>query len=111
MHTVALYAASHPATHCSPPQVSLTGVDRPGLLYRLSDVLASHGLNIDHLQTEQHRTRGSANQIFTTHCHVCGNVSPDVKKLKSALKQLESDLGVRCSLELTESRLHRTMTG
>ena len=27
-------------------QVSLTGIDRPGLLYRLSGVLARYGLNI-----------------------------------------------------------------
>jgi len=85
-------------------QVSLTGIDRPGLLYALSDVLSAQGLNIDHLQTEQHLMpagdRGDMPPLFTTQCHVCGTTSPDLAALRKELKQLEADLGVRCSLKV-----------
>ena len=36
----------------------LTGVDKPGLLYHLSNVIADQKLNIEHLQTEQHQPTG-----------------------------------------------------
>jgi glycine cleavage system regulatory protein len=82
-------------------QLSLTGVDRPGLLYALSDVLSAQGLNIDHLQTEQHlMPAGDMPPLFTTQCHVCGTTSPDLDALRKELKQLEADLGVRCSLKV-----------
>ena len=33
----------------------LTGPDKPGLLFRLSEVISEQKLNIEHLQTEQHK--------------------------------------------------------
>lgn len=85
-------------------QVSLTGVDRPGLLYALSDVLSAQGLNIDHLQTEQHiMPTADAPQLFTTQCHVCGETAPDMGALRAELQKLESDLGVRCHLKVLRS--------
>ena len=90
--------------------VTLTGVERPGLVYRLADVLVEYDLNIEHLQTEQHRTRGAGPQLFTTHCHVCGAEKPDVKALRTRLQKLEKELDVTCSLELSDLRLHRSVT-
>jgi len=95
-------------------QVSLTGVDRPGLLYKLSDLLTGKGLSIEHLQTEQHRVRAGAPMVFTTHCHVCGSEKPDIAALRGALKALEKELDVVCSLEIFEGNkglLHRSVTG
>ena len=86
-------------------QVRLTGIDQPGLLYRLTDVLTEHNLNIEHLQTEQHVRTGSAPQLFTTHCVVSGAVSPNVPKLKAALKGLSDQLGVVCTVEPKKRRL------
>jgi len=85
--------------------VSLTGVDQPGLLFRLCDTLSTFGLNIEHLQTEQHRTMGGASQYFTTHCHVCGDKHPELGTLRAALQKLEEDLNVKCDIQLTDSRL------
>ena len=96
--------------------VSLSGVDRPGLLFRLSDVLSKHGLNIEHLQTEQHRTpmgkQGSGQaRYFSTHCHVCGHTKPDMDKLRAELVKLEKELDVLCKLTVSDARLHRAVTG
>lgn len=87
----------------------LTGVDKPGLLFRLSQVVAEQGLNIEHLQTEQHvqGSGGSSQQVFSAHCHVCTGASgaqPDVAKLRARLKELEAQLGVSCSLEEVRQR-------
>ena len=60
------------------------------------------GLNIEHLQTEQHRTKKGAPQLFTTHCHVCGTAMPDISALREALKQLEAELGVFCKLDVSQ---------
>jgi len=91
--------------------ITLTGVDRPGLVYRLTDLLASRGLNIEHLQTEQHRTRGGSPQLFTTHCHVCGHGAKDDTGLRAALRDLERELNVKCTVEGESiARLHRTIS-
>lgn len=91
--------------------VSLTGVDRPGLLYRFSDTLSRAGLSIEHLQTEQHRTKRGQPQVFTTSCHVVSNSLPDRPALKRALQGLEKELDVRIVFDVIDARLHRTVTG
>jgi len=82
----------------------LTGVDKPGLLFHLSQAVAEQGLNIEHLQTEQHVQGSGANskQVFSAHCHICSGAAgslPDIAKLRARLKELEAQLGVSCSLE------------
>ena len=91
--------------------ISFTGVDRPGLLFRLSDVLTTQGLSIEHLQTEQHRSKRGQPHMFTTSCHVCSSVTPDRAALRKALKDLESELDVKIVFDVIDARLHRTVTG
>jgi len=84
--------------------VSLSGEDRPGLLFNLSEVLKKHGLNIDHMQTEQHaRSSSQTKQCFTLHGHVVGDAEPDIKSLNSAIAKLESDMKVVCKLRRSDS--------
>lgn len=84
-------------------KVWLTGDDRPGLLYNLSEVLASYGLNIEHLQTEQHyQSRPDLPQRFSTSCHVISSTNPDMTAIRQSLKQLEADLNVVCNIEAVE---------
>jgi len=82
----------------------LTGADKPGLLYHLSEAVAEQGLNIEHLQTEQHnQRRADQSQLFSAHCHICSaSVVPDVSRLKKRLDELEGQLGVKCSLEVVD---------
>jgi len=79
----------------------LTGQDRPGLLYHLSEAISEQQLNIEHLQTERNEM-ADAHQLFSVHCHVVSSdcAVPDISKLKARLKQLEKTLNVRCSLEV-----------
>jgi len=83
----------------------LTGPDKPGLLFHLVNVCAEQGLNIEHLQTEQHAagTHKGCAHLFSAHCHVCSDkVSPDVTLLRARLHELEKQLGCKCSLEVVQ---------
>ena len=83
-------------------KVSLTGIDKPGLIYNLSQTLADHHLSIEHLQTEQHLSEGVGPAFFSTMCYVVGSSQPDMPALKRSLKDLEAKLGVMCSVEALE---------
>jgi len=97
--------ASEPHARYS-AHVSLSGEDRPGLLFHLSEVLSAHGLNIDHMQTEQHaRTSSGAAQCFTLHGHVVGASEPDPASLNSAIEKLEGDLKIVCKLRRSDSSM------
>jgi glycine cleavage system regulatory protein len=81
----------------------LTGPDKPGLLYHLADVCAQQGLNIEHLQTEQHTEVSHGTHLFSAHCHVCSDtVTPDVALLRKMLHELEAQLECKCSLEVVQ---------
>lgn len=85
-------------------QVRLIGERRPGLLYRMVEILSAYGLNIEHLQSEQH-VRSTGGQLFHATCVVTGAKHPDVAALKAALLALEKELDVSCILEPKMRRL------
>ena len=62
--------------------------------------MTRQGLNIEHLQTEQHAKTGDTH-AFSAHCHVVSDTAvPDVAKLRAKLKELEKQLECKCSLEV-----------
>ena len=71
----------------------------------------TQGLSIEHLQTEQHRSKRGQPHMFTTSCHVCSGVTPNRAALRKALKDLESELDVKIVFDVIDARLHRTVTG
>jgi glycine cleavage system regulatory protein len=81
-------------------KVWLTGEDKPGLVYRLCEMITEQGLNIEHLQTEQHAPTASSPRLFSTHCHVHGTREPNLTVLRQNIKALERELNVRCDLEV-----------
>jgi hypothetical protein len=82
-----------------------------------------HGLNIEHLQTEQHRRRRQASPpVFTTHCHmhIASEAPTDTSALRQALDALASELELTLKFEVSHGAevadgrrvpLHRTITG
>jgi len=84
-------------------KVWLTGADKPGLLYHLTQTLADHGLSVEHLQTEQHhQSRPDAPHLFSTHMHVVSSEQPDMSAIRRSLKEVEAKLNVVCSIEAVE---------
>jgi glycine cleavage system regulatory protein len=100
------------STHVYVGQVRLTGEDKPGLVHALSEILSNQGLNIEHLQSEQHaESNFSKVHNFTLHCHIQGDHSPNLVALEEGMKNLEDRMGVKCNLETrrTRRKLHNSI--
>ena len=80
--------------------------------------VTQQGLNIEHLQTEQHRRRRqSSPPIFTTHCHIASETPQDASGLRAELERLAAELKLSLKFEVnvvgtkdTGRLLHRTVT-
>jgi glycine cleavage system regulatory protein len=103
------HESPHPAYTAS---VRLTGPDQPGLLMRLTEVLAQHGLNVEHIQTEQHTPPKSKSKprLFSLSGIVTSQLEPDAAAINDSVKQLRDELKVTCAIEREDSRMLRRMS-
>ena len=87
----------HPPAYTA--NVRLTGPDQPGLLMRLTEMLASHGLNVEHIQTEQHVQPSDPGKprLFSCSGIVSCAEEPDAEAIGASIRQLRSDLKVNTS--------------
>ena len=90
-------AASSPAYLAS---VRLTGPDQPGLLMQLTEMLASHGLNVEHIQTEQHVAPSDPRKprLFSCSGLVSGAEEPDAKAMAASISKMRRELRVTCEI-------------
>ena len=90
-------AASAPAYLAS---VRLTGPDQPGLLMQLTEMLASHGLNVEHIQTEQHVAPADPRKprLFSCSGLVSGAEEPDAKAMAASISRMRRELKVTCEI-------------
>jgi glycine cleavage system regulatory protein len=81
--------------------VRLTGPDKPGLLMRLTELLASHGLSVEHIQTEQHVEPKSKSKprLFSIRGIVTSQTEPDAKAIEASIHELRKELQVTCVIE------------
>lgn len=114
MHKINPIAASATIRTKYCASVRLTGSDRPGLLFRLSQLLARHDMNVENLQTEQHHapTDSMTPQVFTLHGLITSNHVPDPEALADDVAKLQEELGVLCEVEKVgvERVLARTLS-
>jgi glycine cleavage system regulatory protein len=78
--------------------LSLVGHDRIGIVREVSQVLASHAVNVEDLQTRTSSAPMSAEILF--HCEAELTAAPDfnARELKAALEKLSDDLMVDIKL-------------
>ena len=78
--------------------LNLVGHDRIGIVKEVSQVLASHAVNVEDLQTRTSSAPMSAEILF--HCEAELTASPDfnARELKAALEKLSDDLMVEIKL-------------
>lgn len=78
--------------------LSLVGHDRIGIVREVSQVLASHAVNVEDLQTRTSSAPMSAEILF--HCEAELTAAPDfnARELKAALEKLSDDLMVEIKL-------------
>ena len=81
--------------------VSVYGADRPGIVHRVASLLADSGVNIVDLTT---RVIGdAARPVYAMILEVTLPAAADPAALQSRLADLATDLGVDCSLHLSEA--------
>ena len=82
-------------------RISVYGADRPGIVFRVSEMLARAGLNVTDVHT--HRSTGGKSSLYLLLLEV--EVPPRVKmaSLEQRLKELGKRLGVEVSLHSAEA--------
>ena len=79
----------------TPWTVSVYGADRPGIVHRVTSVLASDGVNIEDLTT---RVIGEAHRpVYAMFLDVRVPDSLDESKFQADLDRIAADLGISCS--------------
>ncbi len=80
-------------------RLELVGVDRPGIVREVSQLLASHGVNVEELVTDRVSAPMSGETLFQARANVAVPSSTDVSRLRSALERTANDLMVDLKLE------------
>jgi len=79
--------------------LELVGLDRPGIVRDISQLLAANGVNVEELITDRHSAPMSGETLFEAHAQVRLPRDADVAGLRAALERLASDLMVDLRLE------------
>jgi glycine cleavage system regulatory protein len=82
--------------------LELVGLDRPGIVREISQLLAGNGVNVEELTTNRVSAPMSAEMLFEAHAHVRVSPTTDVAKLRAELERLASDLVVEVKLTPAE---------
>ena len=88
--------ADDPAAHDM--DLDLIGLDRPGIVREISQLLAVNGVNVEELITDRVSAPMSAEMLFQVRAHVRVSPATDVAKLRAELERLASDLVVEVKL-------------
>jgi glycine cleavage system regulatory protein len=83
--------------------LELVGLDRPGIVREISQLLAGNGVNVDELITNRSSAPMSAEMLFEARARVRVPPSTDVAKLRAELERLASDLVVEVKLTASDA--------
>lgn len=92
------HPAEQPAGHRF-SEIEIVGHDRPGIVREISHVLASHGVNVEELDTERGSAAMSGEAIFKARAALRIPKTCDVAKLRRDLERIAADLIVDISLK------------
>jgi glycine cleavage system regulatory protein len=79
--------------------LDLLGLDRPGIVREISQLLAANGVNVEELVTDRHSAPMSGEMLFEARAHVQIPGTTNVSVLRAALERVASDLMVEIKLE------------
>src|SRR5262245_7028868 len=77
--------------------LEIVGQDRPGIVRQISHALASHGVNVEELQTECASAAMTGETLFKARAKLRVPESADVEKIRQNLEKIASDLIVDIS--------------
>jgi len=78
--------------------LELVGLDRPGIVREISQLLASSGANVEELSTDRISAAMSGEMLFVAKARVRLPSNADLSSLRAALERLASDLMVEIKL-------------
>ena len=87
--------------------LELVGLDRPGIVREISQLLAGNGVNVEELTTDRVSAPMSAEMLFEAHARVRVAPGTDVSRLRAELERLASDLVVDVKLTPAEPNRRR----
>jgi glycine cleavage system regulatory protein len=79
--------------------LELVGLDRPGIVREISQLLAASGVNVEDLVTNRTSAPMSGDMLFEARAHVRVPADIDLSSLRASLERLASDLVVEVKLE------------
>jgi glycine cleavage system regulatory protein len=79
--------------------LELIGLDRPGLVREISQLLAQHGINVEELITGRASAPMSGEMLFRAEARVKVPAGVDAHGLRGRLERLASDLTVEIRLD------------
>ena len=80
-------------------QLELVGLDRPGIVREISQLLAASGVNVEELVTNRTSAPMSGEMLFEARVHVRVPANMNVASLRAGLERIASDLVVEVKLE------------
>lgn len=92
----AVVADSPPA---QPVRLDLVGHDRPGIVREITRVIASHGVNVQEIETKTESAAMSAELIFRVHAILAMPAGADLGSLQADLERVSHDLMVDLILD------------
>ena len=100
LESVVLPDRSPPVEDQSPlAKLSLVGQDRAGIVREISQVLATHGVNVEELNTECSNAPNSGQALFRADALLRLPAGVSAESLRSALEQVAHDLMVDVTLD------------
>lgn len=79
-------------------ELELVGLDRPGIVREISQLLANNGVNVEELVTNRTSAPMSGEMLFEARAQVRVPPSSDVARLRADLERVASDLLVEVKL-------------
>ncbi|HXJ21876.1 MAG TPA: ACT domain-containing protein [Polyangia bacterium] len=87
--------------------LDLVGLDRPGIVREISQLLAANGVNVDELVTNRSSAPMSGEMLFEARARVRVPPSTDVAKLQAELERVATDLVVEVKLTASAAPVSR----
>ena len=91
--------AEPPARRTIPMECEVSGVDKAGIVARVSRALAEHGVNVTALQTQSRPGPETGTPMFTMQIRMAVPAELDRRVLRERLERVAADLRVDVSLQ------------
>lgn len=94
----AVPASGAPAADSREVNLSVTGLDHPGIVSHIASAVARAGLNVEEFTSEVTSAPMSGEPLFTAGIRLTGSASTDLSALTAALETLSEELMVEITL-------------